>query len=91
MRSKKKLIIITVIVAVLLCATVAVLVLTKGKPGKAHNTIVESVAEPEAGEEPAEFRDEPDIIIPSAQEDVETMVTQDSGEIDLEDGQGGSF
>ncbi len=103
MQSKRKIIIITAIIVCLLCAIVVVTILVNRKKGNTFNTVVESVSEPEAdghsqmsddieeGDEPDEFKDEPDIIIPAAVEDIETMVTQESGEIDLEEDQGGSF
>ena len=41
--------------------------------------------------EPEEFKDAPDIIVPSEDDTSEPMEPQDSIELELEDGQGGSL
>lgn len=103
MKSKRKLVIITAIVICLLCAIVAVTVAVNRKNGNTFHNAGGVASDQEAGgysnmsddsedgEEPAEFQDEPDIIIPAVAEEIETMVPQESGEIDLEENQDGSF
>lgn len=68
---------------------------TEGAGESTAQTAGESTADAteaaDATEEPEEFKDAPDIIIPSEGEDIETMEAQESAVIDIEEGGGGSL
>ena len=66
---------------------------TAAETGSENETETEKAAgsDEDSTDEPEEFKDAPDILIPSEGEEVESMEAQESGVIELEESENGSL